>query len=57
MKLKGYFEFEYELGGKWYLTKQPFIAESFVEISNHKKMVLDNTANIRNVKVVFEGNS
>jgi hypothetical protein len=56
MKLKGYFEFEYESEGKWYLARQPFIAESLAEISNHKKMVLDNTANVRNVKVVFKGN-
>jgi hypothetical protein len=56
MKLKGYFEFEYELDGKWYLTKQPFIAESFLEISNYKKMFLDKTANIRNVKIIFKGN-
>jgi hypothetical protein len=56
MKLKGYFEFEYKLGKKWYPMKQPFIADSFLEISNHKKMVLDMTTNIRNVRVVFKGN-
>lgn len=61
--IKGTFEYEvFEKSvfgnglGEWFKMSQPFEAESLDEITFHQKTVLERTANIRNIKVVFKGN-